>query len=358
MALYIGVQSGDNEVSKEVKQVYCGINDEAKNVYKVYVGAPGNVPKLVWWGRYRVPVPVVSSTAVYDGNSHSPVVSNLDTSRVTVSGTDTETSAGTYTLTFTLNETVHSVWEDGTTAPKQINWTISKATLARPTASALTYNGSEQNIANNLIGFDSNTMTISNSQGTTKATHPGTYYVYISLNDTSNYKWQGSSSSTIPVMWTISKAAAPTLSWYISSDGWHEGDTISVTGAWAYSLYTECWAVLQPYLEYTDAYTMIRLDDFTTSGGTKSGNSVYTNGTEAVRFATETSSSVRGVRTCHLNLKRMHNDIVHGFYAEGFVYINVYVNTTDYSWSNTYYDSSVGSYYIKKTLRWYVQSAS
>ena len=71
-------------------------------------------------------VPTQSGSLTYNGSVQSPVWIGYDTASTTISGQTSGTNAGTYTATFTLNEGYR--WPDGTTAVKNVEWTIGKAT--------------------------------------------------------------------------------------------------------------------------------------------------------------------------------------------------------------------------------------
>jgi len=74
--------------------------------------------------------PSTSSQLVYTGESLSPVWDNYDPDKLTISGDLSGINAGTYTTTFTPKLGVF--WEDGTSNPYNVGWSIGKAT---PTAS-------------------------------------------------------------------------------------------------------------------------------------------------------------------------------------------------------------------------------
>ena len=76
---------------------------------------------------YSIPnvadVPTVTNTSfTYDGSVKSPTITGYDSSTMTISGTQSATNSGTYTITFTLAEGY--MWNDFTTAPKKYSWKI------------------------------------------------------------------------------------------------------------------------------------------------------------------------------------------------------------------------------------------
>ena len=71
-------------------------------------------------------VPTQSGSLTYNGGAQSPTLSGYDSSTMTLSGTQSATNAGTYTMYASLDD--RHQWPDGTTAAKTISWTIGKAT--------------------------------------------------------------------------------------------------------------------------------------------------------------------------------------------------------------------------------------
>lgn len=110
-------------------------------------------------------VPTQSGTLTYTGNVLTPVWNNYEADKMTISGTQTATNAGTYQVSFTPGAKYK--WPDGSTSAKTVNWTIGKAA------------GS--------LSLSSNTMSLNNSQptGTVTATRKGTGAVSASSNSTS-----------------------------------------------------------------------------------------------------------------------------------------------------------------------------
>ena len=70
-------------------------------------------------------VPSTNSSFTYDGNSKTPVWQNYDAEQLTISGSDSATNAGTYTVYFTPKADYE--WWDGTSTPKEVQWSITKA---------------------------------------------------------------------------------------------------------------------------------------------------------------------------------------------------------------------------------------
>lgn len=79
---------------------------------------------------YSIPnvadVPTVTNTSfTYDGSVKSPTITGYDSSTMTISGTQSATSSGTYSVIFTL--ATGYMWSDLTTAPKTYSWQIDTA---------------------------------------------------------------------------------------------------------------------------------------------------------------------------------------------------------------------------------------
>lgn len=70
-------------------------------------------------------VPTQSGTLTYNGASQSPTLSGYDATTMTLSGTQSATNAGSYTMQASLKDDKHE-WPDGTTNAKTVNWSIGK----------------------------------------------------------------------------------------------------------------------------------------------------------------------------------------------------------------------------------------
>ena len=76
--------------------------------------------------RIKVPaVPTQSGTLTYNGASQSPTLSGYDATKMTLSGTQSATNAGSYTMQASLKDDKYE-WPDGTTTAKTVNWSIGK----------------------------------------------------------------------------------------------------------------------------------------------------------------------------------------------------------------------------------------
>ena len=143
-------------------------------------------------------VPSQNGTLTYNGGEQSPSWNSYNPETLTLGGTTTATNAGTYTATFTPKGKYK--WTDRTQTPKQVTWTINRATVSVPSQSgSLTYTGSTQSPT--WAGYDSSKMTIG---GTTSGTNAGSYNA--TFTPGSNYQWTDGGSAEKAVAWTIGKA--------------------------------------------------------------------------------------------------------------------------------------------------------
>lgn len=70
-------------------------------------------------------VPTQSGTLTYNGASQSPTLSEYDATKMALSGTQSATNAGSYTMKASLKDDKYE-WPDGTTTVKTVNWSIGK----------------------------------------------------------------------------------------------------------------------------------------------------------------------------------------------------------------------------------------
>lgn len=70
-------------------------------------------------------VPTQSGTLTYNGASQSPTLSGYDATKMMLSGTQSATNAGSYTMQASLTDDKYE-WPDGTATEKTVNWSIGK----------------------------------------------------------------------------------------------------------------------------------------------------------------------------------------------------------------------------------------
>ena len=147
---------------------------------------------------------LTDDSKTYNTAAQSPTQNGFDSSYMTRTGTQSATNAGTYTITYSLIDTVNTEWSDNTTAAKVCTWTISPKSVTIPTMTnkSKTYSGSSQSPT--ISAFSATEIT---QTGTASATNAGTYTVYWNLTSTTNYKWSDNSTTQKSDTWTIAKAA-------------------------------------------------------------------------------------------------------------------------------------------------------
>ena len=91
--------------------------DNDRNVGGSTGGGGGNIPADL-----NLAVPEQVGTLTANGSEQSPTWKNYDSSKMTISGTTSAVEAGTYTVTFTLNDGY--AWFDGTAEDKDVQWTM------------------------------------------------------------------------------------------------------------------------------------------------------------------------------------------------------------------------------------------
>ena len=170
-------------------------------------------------------VPTQNGALTYTGSEQTPSWNSYDPNKLTIGGTIKGTDAGNYTATFTPKEKYK--WSDGTQDPKEVVWTIGRASMPVPSQSgSLTYTGATQSPT--WANYDSGKMTIG---GTTSGTNAGSYNA--TFTPGANYKWNDGTTDIKTVPWTIGKAAG-SLSLSKSSMSLNVSkmsDTITVTRA-------------------------------------------------------------------------------------------------------------------------------
>jgi len=119
-------------------------------------------------------VPSQSGTLTYTGSAQTPSWSNYDSTKLTIGGTTSGTSAGSYNATFTPKDNYR--WSDGTTAAKTVAWTIGKA------AGSLTLSATSLALTASKL---SDTFTVTrNGDGAITATSSNTSVATVSVSGT------------------------------------------------------------------------------------------------------------------------------------------------------------------------------
>lgn len=111
--------------------------------------------------KVKLTLPQQSGTLTYSGSAQSPSWdSNYNSSLMTVTVTAQKDAGDNYSAIFSIRDTAHYEWSDGTTANKSQTWKIAKKTLA---ASDVTVTGTLSIDASNLT----RTVTITTPTGET-----------------------------------------------------------------------------------------------------------------------------------------------------------------------------------------------
>ena len=123
--------------------------------------------------------------------------------------------AGTYDITLTLKSGY--TWEDGSTDPKTVKFTINKKKVAVPTVASKEYNGETQkaDIA------DTAEYAVTTNDG---GKDGGSYDVVLTLKDTNNHVWANGDTKTTTVKFTITR----TENYWIEGlqiQSWRAGET-------------------------------------------------------------------------------------------------------------------------------------
>lgn len=160
------------------------------------------IDKLYAMSIGSIAIPTVSGNVVYNGNEQMPTLIGYDSTMIELSGTYKATNVGTYTLTATPKDGY--MWTDGTETPQQIQWSIVKASVAKPSAPTTSwgYDGSTHFPA--FVNYYPEIMSMGGT--TTAQSVIGNYNTKFSLLDTTNYQWADETTADVNVAWSITKA--------------------------------------------------------------------------------------------------------------------------------------------------------
>lgn len=104
----------------------------------------GSISTTFTINRKSIAIPTARDLVFTGQTQNAPVSSNENYS---VSGTTWATGPGTFSTTVTLRDKTNTMWSDGTTGDKTLNWSIVKADISAATVSGVTnrtYDGSAQ----------------------------------------------------------------------------------------------------------------------------------------------------------------------------------------------------------------------
>lgn len=179
--------------------INCSLVDTVNTCWQDDTTADKTISWTVAKKQYTIPT-VISESPTYDGNSHSPTFSEYSTSAISVSGTQIATDTGYYMVTFTLNDTDNTCWEDGTTVGKQVYWNIEPILVEVPTVTntSFTYDGTDKEPT--ITNMDEDLIDVSGNV----AVNAGDYMLIFSLKDVVNHAWQDDGTSIDRIIeWTI-----------------------------------------------------------------------------------------------------------------------------------------------------------
>ena len=216
---YTGFVDDDTETVLDGKLVFdCAYNADEENPNETYPIKPGGLTSvnydityengtLTVTGLTTIPVPqIANTTLVYNGAEQTFVTAdnyaNFDCVTLT---NNTGTNAGEYVVTFTIKDTDLYIWDDNTSDPKTITFTIAKATLTKPTENKdVTFAYSGENQVDNILntGFnDYNTEDYVDKITVTKpinATNAGINCTF-TFTPTENYMWADGTNTTVTI---------------------------------------------------------------------------------------------------------------------------------------------------------------
>lgn len=202
--------------------------------------------------REEIPIPTLTTSLTYNGQAQTPAWNNYDSTKIDISGDTTGTNAGNYSTTFSVKAGYK--WDDGSDAPKTIEWSIGKATPTlslnpkslslvntTPKTSAVTYNGDGVlSVQSNGAGIA--TANLSGTTITVTGVAEGSTTVTVTASAGTNYN---SATTTLSV--SVSMYNFATDSWSkiaqasasgIASEVYNLGDTkdIAISGIWTMTL--------------------------------------------------------------------------------------------------------------------------
>ena len=155
---------------------------------------PSNTAATYTAEKGTVPFPAAEEGLTYNGKEQTGVAAD-EYGCYKLYGDAAATDAGTYRVTAVLEDGYK--WDDQTTAPREITWTISKAVVAVPVAATgLTYTGAEQAGVPAGEGYS--------LYGTASATDAGVHTALAVLDG--NHIWSDGLAAPKSIGWTIAKA--------------------------------------------------------------------------------------------------------------------------------------------------------
>ena len=180
-------------------------NVEADNVYfgekqldHVYVNEV-----MVYESTVYIDKPTVTGAYTFNNATQAAVISNYDSSQVTLEGTTSAKSAGTYAVKFTPKKGY--AWKDGTTSTVSYTWTIAKRSITIPSLSATSFTWVEGTthsvVVKNLdTSYVSQSGTLSQTDASSNLDKSNT--VTWTLKYPSDTKWTDNTSANKTASWS------------------------------------------------------------------------------------------------------------------------------------------------------------
>ncbi len=198
---YSGLMTGDNassiggNVTFECEyDVFSSVGNYAICVF----GSTSNNYEIVFVegtlsvSQKNISMPNINLNLFYIGFEQSGIESGEG---YTLTGDSSGLNAGTYSVTATLNDSVNTVWSDGTSEPKTLNWSIAKAKLTATYSGESIVFGTSPSLVITVEGFVSgegpgtargySSPVLSNNQ-----TNAGTYMMVPSGGSADNYEFE------------------------------------------------------------------------------------------------------------------------------------------------------------------------
>ena len=193
--------------------------------------APVNLTWLI--AKRSLTVPSLSNTSYTwaVSKTFAPTVNGFNSTYESQGGTASSTSAGTFTVTWSLRYPDSTTWSDGTTGTKSATWSVSKLSLAAPSISSSRsfafIEGTTRYVT--ISGYNS---TYETQSGTTSTSALGSYTITWALRYPANTQWSDGSITNKSASWAINWVNGTShYSNDIYNRGWSSGHIAIQSGA-------------------------------------------------------------------------------------------------------------------------------
>ena len=145
--------------------------------------------------------PTVTGAYTFDNTAKSASISGYDAKAMTISGTQTATNAGTYTVRFTLNRGY--MWTDRTSNVVSLTWSIAKRSITIPAMTNTSYTWEvDKTFKPTITGLNTTYVT---QTGTASSTSAGSWTVTWALKDSTNSQWSDKTTANKTGTWSVAK---------------------------------------------------------------------------------------------------------------------------------------------------------